>query len=42
VNSGVVEEEDEIEVLEKKKILPHFKIMSDRGEFVGTRSRMRS
>jgi hypothetical protein len=42
MNSGVVEEEDEIEVLVKKKILPHFKIMSDRGEFVGTRSRMRS
>lgn len=41
-NSGVVEEEDEIEVLEKKKLLPHFEIMNDRGEFVGTRSRMKS
>lgn len=40
--SNVVEEEDEIEVMEKKKLLPHFKIMSDHGEFVGTRSRMRS
>ena len=40
--SDVVEEEDEIEVVEKKKLLPHFKIMSDRGEFVGTRSRVRS
>ena len=41
-NSGVVEEEDEIEVLEKKKLLPHFEVMNDRGEFVGTRSRMKS
>lgn len=38
----MVEEEDEMEVMEKKKLLPHFTIMSDRGEFVGTRSRMRS
>lgn len=37
-----MEEEDEIEVLEKKKLLPHFEIMNDRGEFVGTRSRMKS
>lgn len=29
-------------MMEKKKVLPHFTIMSDRGEFVGTRSRMRS
>lgn len=41
-NSGVVEEEDEVEVMEKKKILPHFKIMSDHGEFAGGRGRMRS
>lgn len=39
----VVEEEEEIDVLEKKKkILPHFEIISDRGEFVGTRSRLHS
>jgi hypothetical protein len=37
-----VEEEDEIEFLEKKKLLPHFEIMNDRGEFADSRSRMRS
>jgi hypothetical protein len=38
----VVLEEDENEVLEKTKILPHFKLMSDHGEFLASRSRIRS
>jgi hypothetical protein len=29
-------------VLEKKKVLPHFKIINDRGEFLATRSRIKS
>jgi len=35
-------EEDECEVLERKKLLPHVTIMSDRGEFLASRSRIRS
>lgn len=29
-------------MLEKKKLLPHFEVMNDRGEFAASRSRMRS
>jgi hypothetical protein len=42
-NTGVVLEEEETEVLEKKrKVLPHFKLISDNGEFSASRSRIRS
>ena len=38
----VLEEEEEILEKKKKSLLPHFKIISDRGEFSGNRNRIMS